>query len=109
MRGNIFLKLPASYLLRLPVIVMKPLVSVLGTWQLRNTVQHVGDHKEDEHNSRYRHNHFFADHHVPEADYPMIRQGSGSRNRINLSQARVVRHYHLLIKARNKQASTGSA
>jgi len=37
MRGNIFLKLPASYLLRLPDIVMKMLVSVLGTWQLHNT------------------------------------------------------------------------
>src|SRR5258706_10480954 len=36
MRGNIFLKLPASCLLRLPVIVMKLFVSVLAGWQLHN-------------------------------------------------------------------------
>jgi hypothetical protein len=37
MRGNIFLKLPASYLLRRSDIIMKMFVSVLGTWQLHNT------------------------------------------------------------------------
>src|SRR5262249_16144163 len=35
--GNMFLKLPASHLLRRPDIVMKTLVSVLGTCQLHNT------------------------------------------------------------------------